>query len=171
MNPRRLQVLGIPGFIGFGLVLFCASFYVGTIAPMRAQLSSVEGTSAKLAEGLHRSEPRGASSIPADVEPPATESKPTSDALEIMRRLNAAAEASAVTIERTSYAIVDKDGARRIEVSLPTKGNYRAIRTYLKSALSVGRRASINSLVLQRARTTDPLLDADLKLSFELDPK
>lgn len=171
MNSRHLQALGIPGFVGFGLVLFCASFYFGTIAPMETQLDALKSEARKLAEVLPNRE-RGA--VAADrtntIEPPVGV-KPASDPIEIIRRLNAAAEAAAVTVDRTSYTITEKEGVRRIEVSLPTKGGYLPIRAYLREALTVGRDAQIDSLVLQRARATDPVLDADVKLSFELDAR
>lgn len=171
MNSRHLHALGIPGFVGFGLILFCASFHFGTIAPMQAQLNSVKSEARKLTETLRNREPIEVPTARADGDTLPTGTKPAVDPIEISRRLNAAAEAAVVVVDHASYAITEKDGVRRIEVSLPTKGGYLPVRSYLREAMAVGRNAQIDSLVLQRARATDPVLDADLKLSFELEAK
>ncbi|MDP3514713.1 MAG: hypothetical protein Q8S20_18375 [Sulfuritalea sp.] len=170
MNSRYLQVLGIPGFVGVGLLLFCASFYFSALAPAQIQLDSARSDARKLAATLRAPEPNVHVAI-VEADASSTGLKPASDPIEIIRRLNAAAETAAITIDRSSYTISDKDGRRRIKVSLPTKGGYLPIRSYLREALTVGRSAQIDSLVLQRARATDQVLDADLKLSFELDAK
>lgn len=171
MNSRYIQGLGIPGFVGVGLLLFCASFYFGTIAPMQTQILSLKNEARTLAATLRAPEPNSVPGAVAATEAPAAGTPPASDPLEIIRRLHAAAETAAVTVDRTSYTVSDKDGLKRIEVSVPTKGGYQPLRSYLREALAVGRGAQLDSLVLQRARATDPVLDADLKLSFELDAK
>lgn len=171
MNSRYLQTLGIPGLLGVGLLLFCASYYFSTIAPMQTQLVSLRNEAQRLATTHRVSTP---SSIPVAIaESNASTSgiKPVSDPIEIIRRLNATAEASAVTVDRASYTISEQDGLRRIEVSLPAKGAYLAIRGYLHEAMAIGGNAQLDSLVLQRSRATDTVLDANLKLSFELDPQ
>lgn len=171
MNSRHLQALGIPGVVGFGLLLFCASFYFGTIAPLQARLDSLKNEARKLAETLRVPAPNTVSAVLAETDTALTGTKPASDPIEIIRRLNAAAVTSAVAVDQASYTLTEKDGVRRIEVGLPAKGGYLPIRSYLREVLMVGRGAQIDSLVLQRARATDLILDADLKLSFELGAK
>lgn len=171
MNSRHLQALGIPGLLGVGLILFCVSFYFGTIAPTQTQVIALKNEARTLAVTLRAPEPNKIPVTLAETEAATAGIKPASDPIEIIRRLNAAAETSAVTVDRASYTISEKDGLRRIEVSLPTKGGYLPIKSYLREALAIGRSAQIDSLVLQRARATDLVLDADLKLSFELDVK
>lgn len=171
MNSRHLQALGIPGLLGVGLLLFCMSFYFGTIAPTQTQVTALKSEAQTLAATLRVSEPNNIPVTLAETGTASTGDKPASDPIEIIRRLNAAAETSAVTMDRASYTISEKDGIRRIEVSLPTKGGYLPIKGYLREALAIGRSAQIESLVLQRARATDSVLDAELKLSFELDAK
>jgi hypothetical protein len=171
MNLRDLHSIGIPGLVGIGLLLFCGSFYLSSVIPMRAQLDAANNEALRLRETLATGAPVSDPAVHREANASASESRPVADPIEIIRRLNAAAESSSVTVDRASYTIVDKDGARRIEVGLPTKGSYKAIRSYLNDALTVGRGGQIDSLVLQRGRATEPMLDADLKLSFELDPK
>jgi hypothetical protein len=171
MNLRDLHSIGIPGLVGIGLTLFCGSFYLSSVAPIRVQLDASNSEALKLREALGKGAQVIGPSVRRDANASVVETKPVADPIEIIRRLNAAAESSTVTMDRASYAVIDKDGGRRIEVSLPTKGSYKAIRSYLNDALAVGRGAQIDSLVLQRGRATEPMLDADLKLSFELDPK
>jgi hypothetical protein len=171
MNARLLQALGIPGFLGVGLMLFCLSYYAGTLAPLAAQLDSTRSEARKLTETLRTREPVAVSAARAEVEVPAADIAPASAPIEIIRRLNAAAETAVVTVDRASYTIAEKNGLRRMEVSLPTKGSYLHLRAYLRDALLVGRDGHIDSLVLQRARAIDPIVDADLKLSFQLDTK
>lgn len=171
MSSRYLQALGVPGFVGVGLLLFCVSFYFGTIAAMQAQVLSLKHEARTLAATLRAPEPSSVPGAVAATEAPAAGTPPASDPIEIIRRLHAAAETAAVTVDRTSYTVSEKNDLKRIEVSLPTKGGYLPIRSYLRDALAVGRGAQLDSLVLQRARATDPVLDADLKLSFELDMK
>lgn len=171
MNSRHLHALGIPGFLGVGLILFCVSFYFGTISPTQTQVIALKNEARTLAALLRVPEPSNIPVAPTETAAASAGNKPASDPLEIIRRLNAAAETSAVTLDRASYTISEKDGLRRIEVSLPIKGGYLPIKSYLREALAIGRSAQIESLVLQRARATDPILDADLRLSFELGGK
>ncbi|MCE9569962.1 MAG: hypothetical protein K8R10_08165 [Rhodocyclales bacterium] len=171
MNLRDLHSIGIPGLVGIGLFLFCGSLYLNSVVPMRAQLDAANNEALRLRETLGKGTPVTDPTAHRDANASAAEAKPVADPIEIIRRLNTAAESSTVMVDRASYTVIDKDGGRRIEVSLPTKGSYKAIRSYLNDALAVGRGAQIDSLVLQRGRATEPMLDADLKLSFELDPK
>lgn len=171
MNSRHLQALGIPGLLGVGLLLFCMSFYFGTIAPTQSQVAALKNEARALAATLRAPDSNNIAVTLAETEAATPGIKPAFDPIEIIRRLRAAAETSAVTMDRASYTISEKDGHRRIEVSLPTKGGYLPIKNYLREALALGRSAQIDSLVLQRARATDPVLDAELKLSFELDVK
>ncbi|MCX7180946.1 MAG: hypothetical protein NTX56_19990, partial [Proteobacteria bacterium] len=101
MNSRHLQMLGIPGFVGIGLLLFCASFYFSAIVPAQTQLDSAKGEARKLAAVLRAPEP-GVRAAIVDTDTSLAGTKPASDPIEIIRRLNAAAETAAVAIDRSS---------------------------------------------------------------------
>ena len=43
--------LGLPGILGLGLLLFCLSFYLGTIAPARTELRQLTSEETQLTAG------------------------------------------------------------------------------------------------------------------------
>ena len=158
--------LGLPGILGIGLLLFCLSFYVGTIAPARTELEQLTSEKTKLiaraAAEAGIKNGSGTAGDTASVGP-----LPLATAIpQLLKNLNAAAEKHGVTIERASYSSSDKDGRRRLVINLPLQASYPSLRGYLRDALALAPLTSLDELHLQRAQSSIPVVEASVRLSY-----
>jgi hypothetical protein len=149
--------LGLPGLIGAGLMLFCIFFQISVIAPAQATLAALQDKQAE------RTLMAGTSSVAAGSGAPLL---PFNEAPAVLTQLNALAEQHGAVIERTAYQLRDGDGVRRLDVSMPVKAAYPALRGFLRDALALKAAASLEELSLQRSLATDPLLQAQVHLAF-----
>lgn len=166
MTPPDLGRLGIPGVVGLGLALFCASFYYGSVAPTQDKLAMLKLEQAQL---LKRSAAPSDSGEGTKLAKPVaiTEHLPSiSTVPELLKKLNDSAAKHGVTSERASYQLSDQDAQRRIEVTLPLKGSYPALRAYLRDALMLAPVASLDEVSLQRPQASVPLIDATIRVSY-----
>ncbi|HET7775246.1 MAG TPA: hypothetical protein VFK74_02690, partial [Azospira sp.] len=126
-----LERLGLPGVAGLGLLLFCLSFFFGSVQPLQEEQASLAAEktqlTADIARQLAASPAPGAGSAPS----------PLAVAPELLKQLNALAEKHGIAVERTSYVLKDKEGPLRLEVSMPLKVGYPALRAYLRDALAL----------------------------------
>ena len=165
MTSPILERLGMPGVTGFGLLLFSLSFYLGSIAPASAELASLKQEAAQLQARLH-----GASGTDGG-RPALTEALPSINSLpELLKDLNALAGQHGITIDRASYALSERDGQRRMEISLPLKAGYPALRGYLRDVLALRASPSLDELTLKRQQSTDTVVEANVRLSYPLSP-
>lgn len=162
MKTPDLGRLGIPGVAGIGLLLFCMSLYFGSLAPAREQLATLKNEETQLLQSI---------SVQSDAQPqdrpvPDEPLLPLTDAPELLKKISAAAEKYGITIARASYRQTDQDKQHRIEVSLPLRGSYPSLREYLRDVLALAPMSSLDELSLQRAQSSDPLVDANVRLSY-----
>ena len=158
--------LGLPGILGLGLLLFCLSFYLGTIAPARTELQQLTSEERQLTAGA-AAEAGGKNGTGTAVGTASARPLPVATEIpELLKNLNAAAEKHGVTVERASYSSTDKDGRRRLEVSLPLQASYPSLRAYLRDALALTPLTSLDELHLRRAQSTTPVVEASVRLSY-----
>ncbi|HEX5394146.1 MAG TPA: hypothetical protein VFW68_12735 [Rhodocyclaceae bacterium] len=165
MRAPDLGRLGIPGVAGLGLLLFCLSFYAGNVAPLDDDLAKQKTEEARLTAALRDASRSPTSATTRPVE--AIQPLGLQDAPALLLALSAAADNHSVSIERASYRITEQEGVRRLEVSLPVRGNYPSLRAYLRDVLSHPP-VVLEEVSLKRPSATDPLLDAQLRLSYPL---
>ncbi|OHC71260.1 MAG: hypothetical protein A2045_01940 [Rhodocyclales bacterium GWA2_65_20] len=163
MRTAILEKLGLPGIAGLGLLLFCLSFYFGNVAPVRAELASLESEEAQL---VATAAANRAAAAPAQEAGTGQALPGLIEAPELLRQLNTLANKHGVAVERTAYQIKDKDGPRRLEVSMPLKVGYPALRSYLRDALRLTAAASLDELSLQRSQAGDAAVAAQVRLSY-----
>lgn len=163
MKLPQLDRLGIPGVAALGLLLFCLSLYAGNIAPARNQLASLRSQVAQLAS---EAQPPGPDTGgPPDAKAGAPLPAFTT-ATEAQKELNRIAEQHGVTIDHASYQLNNKDGQLRLEISLPLKGGYSALRSFLLEVLALPAAPTLDEVLLQRSQATDPLIEANVRFSF-----
>lgn len=165
MKTPNLGRLGIPGVAGLGLLLFCLSFYAGNVASLDAELDTQKREEARLALAVSNASSAQATAKAAPVQSAAPLG--LRDAPGLLLSLSAAADNHSVSIERATYRITEQEGQRRLEVNLPIKGNYPSLRTYLRDVLSHPP-VVLEEVNLKRPSAMDPLLDAQLRLSYPL---
>lgn len=165
MKLPALDLLGKPGIAAIGLLLFCASFYAGSIAPAQSELADLEREAARLAAAARPATPGSGPPAAASRELPAF-----TTATDSLKALAAVAEAHGLSIDRATYLLSDKEGQRRLEVNLPLKAAYAPLRAYLRDVLALPAAPFLDELVVQRQQATDPQLEANLRLSFYFAP-
>lgn len=163
MKTPNLGRLGIPGVVGLGLLLFCLSFYAGNVASLDSDLDAQKREEARLTAAV-RNAPQTTTNAPPS---PAVVPLGLRDAPGLLLGLSAAADNHSVSIERASYRITEQEGQQRLEVSLPVKGNYPSLRAYLRDVLSHPP-VVLEEVSLKRPSAMEPLLDAQLRLSYPL---
>lgn len=163
MNRALLDRLGRPGIAGIGLLLFCLSYYSGSVAPGADELARLESEKAQLA-----AEGRAA---PAAAEPAAGQALPGfTSATASLKALAAIAQQHGLSIEQATYQLNDKEGQRRLEVSLPLKTTYPTLRGYLRDVLALPAAPVLDELTVQRQQAGEPQVDVSLRLSFYFAP-
>lgn len=158
MTLPSLDRLGVPGVAGLGLLLFCLSFYLGSIGPGQERFEELNADIARLAT---RARPGGA---------PAPEAAPRAVpslamTTEALKQLNTIADKHGVQIEQATYTLSSQEGRQRLEITLPLKANYPAVRAYLREILSQPEALTLEELTLHRANAGEGLIEANLRLS------
>ncbi len=163
MNRAALDRLGRPGIAGIGLLLFCLSYYSGSVAPGADELARLEGEKAQLSAADR--------AAPAAAEPAAGQALPGFiSATASLKALASIAQQHGLSVEQATYQLSDKEGQRRLEVSLPLKAAYPALRGYLRDVLALPAAPVLDELILQRQQAGEPQVDANLRLSFYFAP-
>lgn len=166
MKWPTLDQLGIPGVTGLGLLLFGFSFYFGSVAPDRAELSNLKQEESQLQAAvparMREEVGGGRAGHPLGVEQRLSQS----EFPEVLRALNALAEPHGVTINRASYLLIDRDGKQRMEINLPLKCTYPALRAYLRALMMMPGAPALDELTLKRQQSSDPLVEATIRLSY-----
>jgi hypothetical protein len=88
------------------------------------------------------------------------------DAPEIVGQLHALAVKHGAGLERVTCLLKLRDGARRLEVTLPLKTRYPALRGFLTDALALAPAAALDGLALQRTHAADVEIDAQIRISY-----
>lgn len=153
-----LERLGLPGVAGFGLLLFCLSFFFGSVQPLQEEQASLAAEKTQLTADITRQ-------LAASPAPGAGALSPLAVAPELLKQLNDLAEKHGIAVERTSYVLKDKEGPLRLEVSMPLKVGYPALRAYLRDALALPA-GTLEELSLQRSQASDTTVAAQVRLSY-----
>jgi hypothetical protein len=170
MNISLLDRLGIPGVISLGLMLFCLSFYLGNLGPAQEALKDLKQEAAQLlaAAGGQAEE---ISETAATKHSVSLQPLPFLNAFpQILHDLNALAEQHRLIMEDASYTLTEDAGQRRMEINLPFKTGYLPLRAYLRAILLLKIAPSLDELTLKRQRSTDPLIEANLRLFYYFAP-
>lgn len=159
MKMAALERLGKPGILGLGVLLFCLSFYLGHVAPAQLEMTRLQRETARLTASYPASEPGNAVLPPRQLPSFAT-------ATDSLKAVYALAERHGLKPERGSYQINDKDGRQRLEASLPLQGSYPSLRAFLHEVLALPAAPALDELVLQRQKSSDTVIEANLRLSI-----
>lgn len=165
MKMPPLDQLGRPGIVGIGLLIFSLVFYVGNIAPAQDELGSLKNEATRLAAAARPGDSTAEGAGTGAGKPP-----PFSSATDSLKELSDLAEQHGLKIDRGSYSLSDKDGQRRLEVTLPLKAAYAPLRGYLSDLLSLPAGPVLDELLLQRQKSTDTVLEANVRLSYYFAP-
>lgn len=165
---RQLSRLGLPGVAGLGVLACCGMLLVSAVLPLRSEMHNLKLE----AEALQTTQkPAFPGQMPAAQLAAFYRNFPNvahiPDALEALNR-NAAAQG--VQLEQGEYRLLPAgaDKLARYEMTLPVKGDYPRLRTFLAQMLADWPSLSLDSVSFQRQKAGDPLLEAQVKFTLLL---
>ena len=162
-----LRSLGWGGWLAFAMLVLAALVQWTAVAPAQLTVRTLQA-------GLRD----GHTAVPAALSAGATEARRLAaffgqlpddgSSVAAMEKLLAAARANNVELDRGDYhqSHVKGEPVSRLELTLPVKGDYRAIRHFLAQALSDLPSMALDSVVFSRNRIDDPLVEAQIKLTL-----
>ena len=165
---RILEVLGAPGVIGIGVLVFCLPFYLASVAPAEREVAKRSAAAAKTTRlaGQPVSAPDGA----ADLER-FYRRFPTLDALQSeLEAIYAHARASKLQLAQGEYRLEKGVGLAAYRVTLPVRGSYAQVRQFVGHVLKDMPTASLDAVRFDRRKAGDAQLEAQVRLTIYLRP-
>ena len=176
----QMERLGIPGKIGFGLIIFSAVFFIAAVLPRHAESDAVmakaEAMQAQLkAEPAQPPPPRRRVAPKAGPRSPGVQrfleffTKVDSTPFWINEVVQSATE-HAVEIDGTEYRMVREKDVKlaRYEMLVPVRGRYAQVRGFIADALRSVPPMALVDVAIKREGVESELLDANLKFNLYL---
>jgi hypothetical protein len=164
---RMADRLGIAGVLGIGVLLFCATFYFSTLAPAQHELagrrSAAAGASIAVRPVTYSPDPLGE-----------LHSRfPKLDTLTAqVERLHRIGRNSGLQLQQADYRLeVPPAGLVAYRVSLPVRGEYKALRTFLGAVLKEMPVAAVERVRFERKKPGDAQLEAQIQLTLFFRPE
>ena len=157
--------LGLAGVLGIGVLLFCATFYFTALRPAQDELAA------------RRSAAAGSSVAPLlRTSDPLTELESRFPPLESLtaqiERLHRIARSSGLQLQHGDYRLeVPPSGLVAYRVSLPARGEYKALRTFIGAVLKEMPVAAVDRVRFERRKPGDAQLDAQIQLTLFFRPE
>ena len=176
----QMERLGVPGKIGFGLIIFSAAFFIAAVLPRRSESSAlmakVEAMQVQKKAECTQPAPRGGVTTRKAVHGneglllfyeffPKVDSTP----FWINEVVQSATE-HAVEIDGTEYRMVREKDVKlaRYEMLVPVRGRYAQVRGFIADALRSVPPMALVDVAIKREGVESELLDANLKFNLYL---
>ena len=165
---RRLNMLGLPGTLGIGLLLFCGVFFLSTIAPMQGQLGRLHLRSGRLGTAV------GGPALAARHLPSAQlaefyDAFPTGkDIPAALEKIYALAQAQGLQLPKAEYRLIGEADAKleRYQINLPFKASYPQVRRFTAAMLNELQTVSLDELKFERSGSDPNQLEVQIKLTL-----
>jgi hypothetical protein len=165
---RRLAAsLGFAGVLGIGVLLFCASFYASTLLPAERELAARQtaaaGGSFVVQPVAHSADPLAElySRFP-----------PIGTLTSQVERLHRLGRAAGLQLQQADYRLeVPPAGLIAYRVSLPARGEYRALRQFMGLVLKEMPVAAVDRMRFERRKPGDTQLEAHIQLTLYFRPE
>jgi hypothetical protein len=162
-----IEMLGTAGVLGIGVLLFCASFYASTLLPAERELaarqSAVAGGSIVAQPVAHTADPLAElySRFP-----------PIDGLTAQVERLHRLGRATGLQLQQAEYRLeVPPAGLIAYRVSLPARGEYRALRQFMGLVLKEMPVAAVDRMRFERRKPGDAQLEAHIQLTLYFRPE
>ena len=165
-----LRALGPLGVVALGVLLFCPPFYLSALRPAERELAAQRSAAerARARQPLHPVALEGREEELARfyaLFPPAER---LTDELQRVYKL---AHASGLELMQGEYRVEKRTaGLVFYRVSLPVRGSYAQIRSFVGAVLTDIQIASVDALRFERKKSGDSQLEAQLKLTLHFRP-
>lgn len=167
---RRLgSRLGWPGVIGGAGLAMCLVLYFSAVQPARQRLDTARSSTASLQQRIAQAgHPSNGSVRSLDEQLAAFYQLFPSehDATDSVGAIAAIAQRDGLRVQQAEYKVErDKTGRLiRFQMSLPLKGDYQAIRSFLSHLRAELPIVSLEQVQFDRQKVGDPLVDAKIRL-------
>ena len=167
-----LNQAGWLGITGLGLLVFSAVFYLSAVKPDHARIAELQETAVSLRQHAQLTVAQGGITATPDMPtqlnlfyqffPPA----PTKN--NGLAKIYSAAQHHAIVLETGEYRYVTSPNSRlaRYQITLPIKGSYLQIRSFIDEILTKIPYAAIDDVSFKRENISSPMLDARIKLTL-----
>jgi hypothetical protein len=176
----QMERLGVPGKIGFGLIIFSAVFFIAAVLPRHAESSALI-VKAEAMQAQRKAEPAQVAPVRGVVTRKAVHGsqglqlfyeffpKVDSTPFWINEVVQSATE-HAVEIDGTEYRMVREKDVKlaRYEMLVPVRGRYAQVRGFIADALRSVPPMALVDVVIKREGVESELLDANLKFNLYL---
>jgi hypothetical protein len=166
---RALRRLGSAGVLGIGVVLACAGFYVQALAPLEDQVAAERLALQRLqtrtpyqpvSGGREQDLQRFYSLFPS-----------AAQLAEEVERIHRYARKSGLELAQGEYRLERRpEGLWAYRVTLPVRGSYAQLRSFLSAVLAGMPIASLDALRFERKQALDTQLEAQVRLTLHARP-
>ncbi len=179
----QMERLGVPGKIGFALIIFSAAFFIAAVLPRRAEsnalMAKVEAMQVQMkAELAQPTQPARRGGVTTRKAVHGNEGlllfyeffpKVDSTPFWINEVVQSATE-HAVEIDGTEYRMVREKDVKlaRYEMLVPVRGRYAQVRGFIADALRSVPPMALVDVAIKREGVESELLDANLKFNLYL---
>ena len=162
------EALGIPGIAGIGVLLFAATFYASALLPAQRTLATMQSASA----GATRPEPVLLVRSESGLAQLYDRFPPLAVLTEEVMRLHRLGGAAGLQLQQADYRLeAPAAGLISYRVSLPARGEYRALRRFMDEVLKEMPTASIDRLRFERKKPGESQIDSQIQLTLFFRPE
>ncbi len=170
---RLMRLLGWPGIVGAGLMVFGVTLYVSALRPAEQQLDQVRHSAVSRQRQLG---PAG--SQPGSARSPAEQLEqfyrlfPVDTTLpDCVEKIFAAAKSQGIELNQGDYKVTREQVGNliRFQITLPVKGDYPQIRKFLTGLRNEVPAAAIEQVQFERQKIADPSIEAKIQLALYME--
>ena len=165
-----LAMLGAPGVIGLGVLMFCIPFYFSALQPVERALHLQRAEPDRLRNRVPMQQVALDSRV-QQLERFYTLFPPVEHLGGELDRLYGLARSSGLDLLQGEYRVEKRAaGLTAYRITLPVHGSYAQVRGFAAAVLTKMPIASIDGLRFERKKSGDALLDAQLRITIYFQP-
>ena len=168
----RIELLGISGVFGIALLVFSFTVYAATLIPLAKETERLQNLAAqlKLRHGMGGMVDENIATPDEQLASFYAFFPKQETTTEWLMKIHAAANESGIALQSGDYKMEHRDGDRlsRYLITLPLRGSYPQIRSFINHVLQDVPAAALNELSLQRDSVSSEALEARIRLTLYL---
>lgn len=168
---RSLHKLGAAGIAGIGILLACAAFYAGTLAPLEQRIDAERAALERLRVASAYQPVSAADSREAGLGRFYALFPSAGSLSSEVERLHGMASKSGLQLSQGEYRLErHAEGLWAYRITLPVRGTYEQFRGFLSAVLTGMPVASLDALRFERKRALDMQLEAQVQITLHVRP-
>jgi hypothetical protein len=165
-----LHQLGTAGVLGIGVLLACAAFWTSTLAPARTELAAQSAALEQLRTRTPH-QPIAGSGREDELRRFYSLFPPASSLTAELERLHRFARGARLDVAQGEYRLERRPaGLWAYRVTLPVRGTYAEVRTFVSAVLKDMPTASLDAVRVERRKADDAQLEAQLRFTLYARP-